>query len=90
MFNICLGHHTRYNHALLIYQLICAGFDCKNISCAVYLGQIGVILRKKTNGLQRISSAITESERIWDGNKGLANFFPFDIRGGRKNRLRIN
>jgi SAM-dependent methyltransferase len=46
-----LGHHTRYNVPLLIYQLVAAGFDCRQLAFRVYCGQISVILRKGRNGL---------------------------------------
>lgn len=64
----CFGHHNKYTHSLLVYQLICAGFDCSNISIANYMGQIGIILKKVPNNLVKIDSGIT--------NENLAKFFP--------------
>lgn len=49
-----LGHHNRYNISLLIYQLVCAGFDCSgdHLAIRVYNGQISVVLRKHPIGTQ--------------------------------------
>jgi hypothetical protein len=38
---------------MLIYHLVCAGFDCSNIALKVYNGCIGIILTKKYNGINR-------------------------------------
>jgi len=52
-----IGHHNRYNISLLLYQLICAGFDCRDAAVRVYTRQISVIVRKKPNGIERSSFA---------------------------------
>ena len=41
-----MGHHNRYNALLLIYQLVCAGFDCSGdqIALKIYNRQMSVIL----------------------------------------------
>jgi|APGre2960657373_1045057.scaffolds.fasta_scaffold00593_7 SAM-dependent methyltransferase len=67
----CFGHHNKYTHSLLVYQLICAGFDCRNIHIANYMGQIGIILKKVSNNLPRINSG------IYDDNLG--KFFPDEM-----------
>ena len=73
----CFGHHNKYTHSLLVYQLICAGFDCKDIHIANYMGQIGIILKKVPNNLPRISSGIT-IDRL--DNWYLGQFFPDDMK----------
>ena len=55
---ICMGHINKYNQWLLLYQLICAGFDCKEASFAIYAGQITVIVRKVPNNTIRSSTAL--------------------------------
>ena len=52
----CFGHYTKYTHSLLVYQLISSGFDCSDIHLANYDGQIGVILRKKSNNLKILNT----------------------------------
>jgi SAM-dependent methyltransferase len=49
---LILGHHTRYHVPLLIYQLVSAGFDCRQLAYRVYCGQISVILQKAKNNLR--------------------------------------
>ncbi len=52
-----IDHHVMFGHInltsplMLIYHLICAGFDCKDICLRCFNGSIGVILRKKYNGI---------------------------------------
>ena len=48
-----MGHHNRYNALILIYQLICAGFDCsgQNLAMKIYNRQISVVVTKKSNGI---------------------------------------
>ena len=64
------GHLTLWNSGLLIYNLIFAGFDCKNISILKYGYNISVILKKNT---------IKEFPKL-DFDKGdidrLINYFP--------------
>ncbi|MBS3905163.1 MAG: methyltransferase domain-containing protein [Simkania sp.] len=54
-----IDHHVMFGHInltsplMLIYHLICAGFDCKDISLKCFNGSIGVILKKKYNGINR-------------------------------------
>lgn len=42
------GHYSLWNAGLLIYNLIIAGFDCKNIKIKKYGYNISIILPKKT------------------------------------------
>lgn len=52
-----LGHNTRYNVCLLIFQLVAAGFDCRHISYRVYCGQISVLIKKTPNNISRTNMA---------------------------------
>jgi len=61
---VLLGHHNKYNHGLLLYQLVCAGFDCREASVTIYAGMITVIVKKKPNNVQRIATA------LWSGPQG--------------------
>ncbi len=51
--NVCFGHINLTSPLMLIYHLVCAGFDCSGIALKVYNGFIGVILEKKYNGIDR-------------------------------------
>lgn len=51
--SICFGHVNSTSPLMLIYQLVCAGFDCSQISLKLYNSNIGIILRKKYNGIVR-------------------------------------
>ena len=42
------GHVTLWNAGLLLYQLILAGFNCKNVSIKTYGYNISIILEKKS------------------------------------------
>ena len=41
------GHVTLWNAGLTMYQLVLAGFNCKNISIKSYGYNISVVLKKK-------------------------------------------
>ena len=56
--SLILGHINKYNQWLLLYQLICAGFDCREASFAIYSGQITVIVRKIPNNIIRSSAGL--------------------------------
>lgn len=55
--NFVIGHCNKYNDLSLIYNLICAGFDCRYASVRVYSGQISVLVRKNPTNLPRSNSA---------------------------------
>lgn len=42
------GHLTLWNAGLLLYHLVFAGFNCKNVSILRYGYNIGIILKKKS------------------------------------------
>ncbi|MBI1910242.1 MAG: methyltransferase domain-containing protein [Deltaproteobacteria bacterium] len=50
---VMFGHINITSPLMLIYHLVCAGFDCQEICLKCYNGNIGVILRKKYNGIKR-------------------------------------
>lgn len=88
--SVLLGHHNKYNHWLLVYQLVCAGFDCKEASIAVYSGMTSVIVRKVPNNVQRSTAALYSpyppSQKMWskDGHfvePRIFDFFPFEWKG---------
>lgn len=47
------GHCNLFSPLLLIYHLVMAGFDCRGIALKCYNGNIGVIVRKRDNGIDR-------------------------------------
>jgi hypothetical protein len=47
------GHCTNFTPLNLIYNLVLSGFDCSKIKLKIYDDNIGVILRKKNNGIDR-------------------------------------
>lgn len=51
--SICFGHVNSTSPLMLIYHLVNAGFDCSEISLKLYNSNIGIILRKKYNGIVR-------------------------------------
>lgn len=98
-----VDHHVLFGHLnitpplMLIYHLICAGFDCSNICLKLYSGNIGVILKKKYNGIARrqpmglipVLPSITKEAREKLGNEffaGMIEAFPPKLR----DEVRIN
>src|SRR5262249_30852938 len=55
------GHVNIFTPGLLLYNLICAGFDCADAQVKTYDWQFSIILQKKPNGLPRVSYG---SERL--------------------------
>ncbi len=51
--HVAFGHLNLTSPLMLIYHLVCAGFDCKDIALKVYNGFIGVVLIKRYNGIKR-------------------------------------
>lgn len=87
---VLLGHHNKYNQWLVLYQLVCAGFDCREAAVAIYAGQISVIVRKKPNNLRRASAALyspyppRRGEPLKEGeydDPRVYDFFPFQWQG---------
>jgi SAM-dependent methyltransferase len=66
------GHVNIFTPGLLLYNLVCAGFDCADAQLKTYDWQFSIILRKKPNGLRRISYG---SERL-GGVPHLNSLFP--------------
>jgi len=48
------GHCNHFNPMMLIYHLVMAGYCCRNISLCVYNRNIGVVLKKKSNGINQL------------------------------------
>ena len=69
------GHVTLWNAGLLLYNLILAGFDCKNAAVKSYGYNISVIVEKKT--------AILPNLNYDDGDiNALNEFFPLGVYEG--------
>jgi hypothetical protein len=69
------GHMTYWNAGVLLYNLILAGFDCKDARVATYNDEVSVLARKVEAGLPRISSDRGEIDR-------LCKFFPVEVSQG--------
>jgi SAM-dependent methyltransferase len=54
---LILGHVNLFNTSLLLYNLICAGYDCSKAIANTYEGNLSVIVRKVPNGLDRTAFA---------------------------------
>jgi SAM-dependent methyltransferase len=70
------GHVNIFTPGLLLYNLICAGFDCADAQVKTYDWQFSIILQKKPNGLPRVSYG---SERL-GGVPHLNSLFPEPFR----------
>lgn len=57
-FTFYLGHHNKYTDINLLYQLICAGFNCQKASIKIYCGQVSVILKKEPSNIIPSNTAI--------------------------------
>ena len=66
------GHVTLWNAGLLLYQLILAGFDCRDAAIKTYGYNISVIVRKKRAVLPALVMDSGDIER-------LAEFFPMPV-----------
>jgi len=71
-----LGHPVIFNPLNLIYNLVIAGFDCSEIKLKVYDFNIGIILKKKYNGINRRLS--------------MASILPFDLSKDNELYVKMN
>ena len=69
------GHVTLWNAGLLLYQLIHAGFNCRNAAVKTSGYNITVIVRKETFDMPELSYDIGDIER-------LCPFFPVPVEQG--------
>ena len=80
---LIIGHPNIFTPLHLIYQLILAGFDCKDAKLKCYDWQFTIILNKKSNEVKPISFASTHFSDISPDGMGfvpnLLNFFPVSI-----------
>jgi SAM-dependent methyltransferase len=51
--NLSMGHCNLFTPLILIYHLSLAGFSCRDIKLKLYNRDIGIILRKRYNGIRR-------------------------------------
>lgn len=67
------GHVTVWNAGLLMYQLVIAGFDCRDIAIKAYGYNIGILLKKK--------SILNYPDLSYDSGDimKLSEFFPLNI-----------
>lgn len=70
--NIVGGHVTLWNAGLLLYNLILAGFDCRNAKVGSYGYNISVIVRKSTIELPQLANDNGDIAR-------LARWFPLPV-----------
>jgi hypothetical protein len=54
--NLTFGHCNSFSPLGLLYQLVLAGFDCSGVSLRCYNYNIGIIVKKKYNGIPRHTS----------------------------------
>jgi SAM-dependent methyltransferase len=72
------GHVTLWNPGLLLYNMILAGFDCRDAIVKCYDYNISVIVEKK-----KVPSRILESLHYDYGDiMRLKEYFPFDVQEG--------
>ena len=71
-----MGHAVNFNPLNLIYNLVLAGFDCSEIKLKVYDFNIGIILKKKYNGINRQLS--------------MASTLPFDLSKDKELHVKMN
>ena len=69
------GHVTLWNAGLLLYQLILAGFDCRNARVGTYDYNISVIVQNESAKLPELACDVGDIER-------LAQFFPMPVAQG--------
>jgi hypothetical protein len=79
---LLIGHCNIFTPMHLIYNLILAGFNCADASVLTYDGQFSILLRKRSNGIPRISFASTQLEvgaRSPGYVPNLISFFPTEV-----------
>lgn len=74
------GHLTLWNAGLLLYNLILAGFDCRNAAVKEYGYNISVIVRKQRAVLPTLKMDYGDIESLKD-------FFPFPAQHGFDGRV---
>ncbi|MBL1209985.1 class I SAM-dependent methyltransferase [Geminocystis sp. GBBB08] len=78
---LMIGHPNIFTPLHLVYHLILAGFDCRNVRIKYYDWQFTILLQKKSNGIKSISLASThypDSTSI-ALVEDLLNYFPLKI-----------
>lgn len=83
------GHVTLWNAGLLLYQMVLAGFDCRNARVGTYASGPGYPVYNISVIAERPRSAIALPQlRMDDGDiDTLAPFFPIDVHQGFDGRL---
>jgi 2-polyprenyl-3-methyl-5-hydroxy-6-metoxy-1,4-benzoquinol methylase len=87
------GHHNKYNQWNLLYQLICAGFDCREASVAAYCGMFSVIVRKRRTNIHRGTCGVSyvpahKLPKSYDAafhDPKVLSYFPVDMGEGCTN-----
>lgn len=54
--SLSFGHCNKFSPLVVLYHLVSAGFDCSDVAIRYYNGQIGIIVKKKYNGILRRTS----------------------------------
>jgi SAM-dependent methyltransferase len=73
--SMIFGHFNRYHVPLLIYALVAAGFDCRNLRFRIYCGQISILLTKVSNNVSNCS-------KVAAYQKDMFRFFPKEVGNG--------
>lgn len=78
---LMIGHPNIFTPLHLVYHLVLAGFDCRNVRIKYYDWQFTILLEKKSNNIKSISLASTH---YLDSTsialvENLLNYFPLDI-----------
>ncbi len=74
---LVMGHPNIFTPGHVLYQLILAGFDCSQVSVKQYDLQFSVLLRKKANGIPKMSFALTPFAEDGIGfHPDLYSYFP--------------
>jgi hypothetical protein len=79
---LLIGHCNIFTPMHLIYNLVLAGFDCADANILTYDGQFSILLRKRSNGIPRISFASTHFEFDTESLghvPNLVRFFPTEV-----------
>jgi len=78
--NIVGGHVNLYNAGLLLYQMILAGFDCREAKVNEYGYNISVLVKKRYARIPEIAYDYGDIEI-------LRGYFPLDVQHGFDGRL---
>jgi hypothetical protein len=74
---LVMGHCNIFTPGHVLYNLVLAGFDCAEAAVKTYDLQFSVLLKKKANGIPRLSFALTPFAEDGVGfHPNLYSYFP--------------